>query len=136
MGIGFTDVVKRPTGSATDVSAEELRHGTIILTKKLEVAGAPLVVFAFKGAAVQLLGSFAGNGFLPDALLGPSQVYVIPGPYERRDTVDQALGSLAHWWGSHGSAMAPGISLVSTEGSAPEDRGPVAFDLVDQLIYV
>jgi double-stranded uracil-DNA glycosylase len=102
MGIGFTDVVKRPTASATEVSAEELRHGATILTKKLEVAGAPLVVFAFKGAAVQLLGPFAGNGFLPDAQLGPSQVYVMPGPYERRDTVDQTLGSLAHWWQSHG----------------------------------
>lgn len=102
MGIGFTDVVKRPTDLAAEVSAEELRHGAIILTKKLEAAGAPLVLFAFKGAAVQLLGPFAGNGFLPDAQLGPSQVYVMPGPYERRDTVDQALGSLARWWGSRG----------------------------------
>jgi len=102
MGIGFTDVVKRPTGSATEVSAEELRYGATILTKKLEVAGAPLVVFAFKGAAVQLLGPVARNGFLPDTQLGPSQVFVMPGPFERRDTVDQALASLAHWWRTHG----------------------------------
>lgn len=102
MGIGFTDVVKRPTGSATEVSAEELRYGATILTKKLEEVGAPLVVFAFKGGAVQLLGPFAGNGFLPDAQLGLSQVYVMPGPFERRDTVDEALGSLAHWWRSNG----------------------------------
>lgn len=102
MGIGFTDVVKRPTGSATGLSAEELRYGATTLTNKLEVVGAPLVVFAFKGAAVQLLGQFAGNGFLPDVQLGPSQVYVMPGPFERRDTVDQALDSLAHWWQSNG----------------------------------
>lgn len=102
VGIGFTDVVKRPTRSATEVSAEELRYGATILTKKLEEVGAPLVVFAFKTPAVQLLGPFAGNGFLPNAQLRPSQIYVMPGPFERRDTVDQALVSLAHWWRSNG----------------------------------
>lgn len=98
MGVGFTDVVKRPTGSASELSAKEFAHGAAILQKKLEAIGAPLVVFAFKGAAAQLLGPFAGNGFLSEAQVGPSQVYVMPGPFEKRETVHQALESLAHWW--------------------------------------
>src|SRR4051794_28870307 len=34
-GIGFTDVVKRPTPSAKDVSSVELRHGADHLAAKL-----------------------------------------------------------------------------------------------------
>jgi TDG/mug DNA glycosylase family protein len=65
LGIGFTDVVKRSTGSSVEVDAAELRHGATILAAKLETWGAPLVVFVFKGAAGQVLGRLKGNGFVP-----------------------------------------------------------------------
>jgi TDG/mug DNA glycosylase family protein len=96
-GVGFTDIVKRSTGSSTEVTPAELRHGAEILTRKLVAAGAPLVVFAFKQAAVSLFGTFNGNGFVPDLRLGAGRVFVMPGPFERRDTADQTLDSLKLW---------------------------------------
>src|SRR5207249_3990083 len=54
-GIGFTDVVKRPTANADQVSAE-LAEGRQDLEHKLADIDAPLVIFVFKPAAEILLG--------------------------------------------------------------------------------
>lgn len=51
-GIGFTDIVKRPTPSADAVGAEELRYGAAILAGKLEVVAPPVLIFPFKAVAV------------------------------------------------------------------------------------
>lgn len=97
LGIGFTDVVKRPTSSASALMQEELRHGAAVLTHKLEAWGAPLVVFVFKGSAEAIIGSFQGNGFLPGVRVGLSEVFVMPGPYERRERVAEVLYALQGW---------------------------------------
>ncbi len=91
---GFTDVVKRPTARAADLTADELRHGLADLERKLVAVGAPLVIFAFKQAATTLLGDFAGNGFIDGRKVGSSQVFVMPGPYEKTKRVQAVLGEL------------------------------------------
>jgi TDG/mug DNA glycosylase family protein len=96
-GVGFTDIVKRPTRSSSEVSRAELRHGAEVLAGKLARWEAPLVVFAFKNAATQLLGRFDGNGFVADLRVGRSDVFVMPGPYESRQKVDHTLESLRQW---------------------------------------
>ena len=93
-GVGFTDVVKRPTASASDLSRSELEHGLADLEAKLAEAGAPLVIFAFKKAATTLLGHFAGNGFVSGLRVGASDVFVMPGPYERSETAEATLDEL------------------------------------------
>jgi double-stranded uracil-DNA glycosylase len=35
-GIGFTDIVKRPTPSGKDIAATEYQHGKRLLTAKIE----------------------------------------------------------------------------------------------------
>jgi TDG/mug DNA glycosylase family protein len=96
-GIGFTDVVKRPTKSAGDLRTDELSHGLGDLRRKLEAAGAPLVIFAFKKAATTLLGDFDGNGFVRPLMVGPSEVFVMPGPYEKTAVANATLESLRSW---------------------------------------
>lgn len=96
-GIGFTDVVKRPTSRADELSDADLSAGRAALEAKLTKLGVPLVIFAFKKAAVTLLGPFPGNGFIDGASLGASRVFVMPGPYEARSTADPTLASLADW---------------------------------------
>jgi TDG/mug DNA glycosylase family protein len=93
-GVGFTDVVKRPTRGAADLASGELESGRGELEGKLIDAKVPLVIFAFKKAAVTLLGPFDGNGFVP-ARLGGAEVFVMPGPYESAETADATLRTLA-----------------------------------------
>lgn len=95
-GVGFTDVVKRPTRSAADLRPGELEHGRAALEEKLTDAAVPLVIFAFKKAATTLLGDFRGNGFIGKRL-GPAEVFVMPGPYESAATADATLEGLRRW---------------------------------------
>lgn len=55
-GVGFTDLVKRPTPADQDVTDEEREYGRPILERKLRDADPQLVIFAFKSAAKTLLG--------------------------------------------------------------------------------
>lgn len=96
-GVGFTDVVKRPTPSADDLDRVELEFGRHGLESKLESIGAPLVIFAFKRAAITLLGPFPGNGFVDGLALDRSLVFVMPGPYEAKASADSTLDELRHW---------------------------------------
>lgn len=94
-GIGFTDVVKRPTRSAKEVTSQELDHGRSLLEARLASVGAPLLIFVFKQAATTLIGSFEGHGLLPPTRrLYGARMFVMPGPYERRTLVQQALREL------------------------------------------
>lgn len=47
-GVGFTDLVKRPTARAQELPPEEYEHGRAALVEKLTAAGAPLVIFTYK----------------------------------------------------------------------------------------
>jgi TDG/mug DNA glycosylase family protein len=94
LGVGFTDVVKRPTPRATGVTREELRHGADLLERKLTAVAAPLVIFTYKVGAEQVFGRFKGHGFVDGLQLAGSTVFVMPGPMERQDRVDVALAAL------------------------------------------
>lgn len=97
-GVGFTDVVKRPSVGADEVSSEELSHGRGLLEKKLEKLAIPRLIFTFKKAAVELLGEFDGNGLLAGVKIGEAEIFVMPGPMEKADTALPTLGRLKAWW--------------------------------------
>jgi TDG/mug DNA glycosylase family protein len=96
-GIGFTDIVKRPTASAKLVKAAEYEHGQGLLEAKLAKYRPQLVIFTFKKAAQTLFGSFAGNGFMPGLKVARSEVFVMPGPYEGAATARATMRELAAW---------------------------------------
>ena len=79
-GIGFTDIVKRPTGKASEVRREEFEHGRELLREKIEAAAPRLVIFTFKKTAEVLFGPIAGNGLIHGRELGGAPVFVMPGP--------------------------------------------------------
>lgn len=94
-GVGFTDIVKRPTEKASQVHPQEYEHGQGLLEAKLEQYRPRLVIFTFKETAKKLFGSFSGNGFVSGLHLAHSDVFVMPGPYESRSTASETLGELA-----------------------------------------
>ncbi len=93
-GVGFTDLVKRPTGRADELTPDELRHGRQVLERKLSDLDGPVLVFPFKAAAVALVGRFDGNGWLDRTFAG-CRLFVMPGPCERRDSADSTIATLA-----------------------------------------
>lgn len=94
-GIGFTDIVKRPSARAEEVRPEELRHGRELVCRKLSRVRPRLVIFTYKAAATAMFGSFAGNGFVSGLRLADIPVFVMPGPYEARATAERTLAALA-----------------------------------------
>lgn len=99
-GVGFTDVVKRPTARAQGLRPGELDHGSELLDDKLTGLHVPRVLFTFKAGAEALLGPLDGHGLLAGRTLAEAEVFVMPGPMERTDRLQHALRQLAHWWAS------------------------------------
>lgn len=93
-GIGFTDIVKRPTARAGTISTAELEHGGELLSEKLRKIRPPLLIFTYKKPVTALLGAFKGHGHRPEFEFEGAQVFVMPGPYERADRVADSLEQL------------------------------------------
>lgn len=94
-GLGFTDVVKRPTASAAELRRGELEHGAALLRAKIDQAGTSVVICTFKAAAEALVGRIAGYGWVEGRTVEGADLFVMPGPYEAAARVDVALASLA-----------------------------------------
>lgn len=95
LGIGFTDLVKRPTGRAGEVTAAEMKHGVEILERKLSDLGSPTLIFPFKKTAQTLVGPFDGNGWLPSQRFADCELFVMPGPYEAKISAERTIATLA-----------------------------------------
>jgi len=83
--IGFTDLVKRATGRASELAAEEYEQGTHVLRKKL-VRHAPAIAWFHGVSAYRLFLTHTGTprakivaGLQPE-LIGPSKIFVTPNP--------------------------------------------------------
>ena len=100
-GIGFTDIVKRPTPRAADLKPAEFEHGRDLLAAKLEECAPELVIFTYKKTAETLFGPFPANGFV-DRRIGRSEAFVMPGPYESAETAGRTLRQLAARWSERG----------------------------------
>jgi TDG/mug DNA glycosylase family protein len=99
-GIGFTDVVKRPTARAHDLRPGELEHGRELLEAKLARLRIPKVMFTFKAGAEALLGPLKGPGLQDGQTLASTEIFVMPGPVARTDLIEETLCALRAWWKS------------------------------------
>ncbi len=93
-GIGFTDLVKRPSARAHHLEPADFAAGREPLLAKLEEARPALVLFSYKRSAEVLCGRFRGHGRVPGLAVAGIPAFVMPGPMERRDRVATALGEL------------------------------------------
>ena len=122
-GVGFTDIVKRPTVGEKDLVAGELEHGRGLLTQKLEALGVPLVVCVFRHPVEALLGRGVAGG--PGLQLARTdwgaRVFRMPGPFETPARADLVMAELhrvgeQRWTSSDLSFKASGLSLSRTSG--------------------
>jgi TDG/mug DNA glycosylase family protein len=94
-GHGLTDLVKRPTRSATDVSKRELEAGVETLKGKIQAWRPGLVLFAFKQPARVLLGPGVKPGLGRE--LEGVRTFLLTGPYAPTgdaQRIDAELGEL------------------------------------------
>lgn len=97
-GVGFTDVVKRPSSGAKDLRSADYDFGRERLLARLLGNHPRLVVFTYKTGAVKLFGkNFEGHGFVRGLSIGESAVFLMPGPYEKRQRARPSLNALAEW---------------------------------------
>lgn len=92
-GVGFTDIIKRPTAGAKELRVEEYEVGKPLLREKIEALKPRLVIFTFKKTATILFGGFPGSGCIGKEI-GGSQVFVMPGPYAPGAAVEAQLAQL------------------------------------------
>ena len=96
-GVGFTDIVKRPSARAHELSAAEFSHGRAALEEKLAANAPGLVIFTYKKSATALCGRFPGHGFVPGIEVAGIRTFVMPGPYEQADRAAESLAGLRDW---------------------------------------
>jgi TDG/mug DNA glycosylase family protein len=85
-GLGFTDIVKRPTARSSDISDSELFIGAPTLASRIEVARGALVIFVFKRAF---------DASASDLVKRAWRVARMPGPYAAREQVEASMRDLA-----------------------------------------
>ncbi|MGP0048233.1 MAG: uracil-DNA glycosylase family protein [Solirubrobacteraceae bacterium] len=90
-GVGFTDVVKRPTSNARQLRRAEFDYGRGLLAEKLDAVEPRVVIVTSREAAERLFG----KGTVPGVTLAGADVFVMPGPYERSATATRLLDELA-----------------------------------------
>jgi double-stranded uracil-DNA glycosylase len=97
-GLGFTDVVQRPTAREAGLRPGELAHGRRLLEARLAEHAIPRIVFTYKAAARALLGTFDGFGLRPGRPLAGAEVFVMSGPMAPRADRERAIAELREWW--------------------------------------
>lgn len=93
-GVGFTDIVKRPSRGEGDVGKDEIAYGAKTLGEKLGARGVPLIVCVFRHPVAALLGSAGTPGLQSRTTSWGAQVFRMPGPYERRERVAEIMAEL------------------------------------------
>lgn len=81
-GVGFTDIVKRPTPREVGVRAAELAHGRDLLAIKLASRHVRLVIAVYRQPVLALLGAEGTPGVQPTRTSWGAQVFRLPGPFE------------------------------------------------------
>ncbi|PTL71767.1 hypothetical protein C1I63_02180 [Rathayibacter caricis DSM 15933] len=93
-GIGFTDVVKRPTRSEGGVGAIEIEYGRRTLNDKLAALDVPLVICVFRHPVGALLGDEGRPGLQAGRTEWGAMVFRLPGPFDERDRAAAVMATL------------------------------------------
>ena len=93
-GIGFTDIVKRPTAGEGGVSKAEIVYGAPLLASKLEAYGVNLIICVFRHPVKALLGTEGSPGLIEKRTTWGGRIFRMPGPYEAADSASRIVADL------------------------------------------
>lgn len=115
-GIGFTDVVKRPTPSAAELGRAELRAGVADLLEKLRAFAPRIACFhgitGYRSVHEVLAGKTAAPALgLQDVSVGATRIFLAPNP----------SGANAHFSRDEQVRWYDALAALADEGHAPAD---------------
>lgn len=93
-GVGFTDLVKRPTVGEKDLESTELALGRQLLADKLAIRRPAVVVCVFRQAVRALLGTEGPPGIQPTTAPWGGKVFRMPGPFAPTGSVGPVMAEL------------------------------------------
>lgn len=93
-GVGFTDIVKRPTRGESDVSHVELEYGKTRLEMQLAERDVGLIISVFRHPVEALLGKAGAPGLQEIRTSWGAQVFRMPGPFEKREIAEAVMAAL------------------------------------------
>jgi TDG/mug DNA glycosylase family protein len=93
-GVGFTDLVRRPSIRENDVSRVELAHGRARLERTLADSDVPQVICVFRQPAEALLGLPTKLGYQEERTSWGARVFRMPGPFEKREVVAAVMATI------------------------------------------
>lgn len=94
-GVGFTDVIKRPTRGENDVTPNEIDFGRESLVLALQEHQVPLVICVFRHPVAALLGTSGRPGFQAQTTQWGARLFRMPGPFARAEEVIQPMRALS-----------------------------------------
>lgn len=93
-GVGFTDLVKRPSRGEGDITQAEQEHGRAELITQLSARAVPLVICVFRHPANAIMGGKSEIGFQHQPTPWGGHLFRMPGPYENRSVAASHLATL------------------------------------------
>lgn len=94
-GVGFTDIVKRPSHGEGDVGADEIHYGSAQLADNLRSRHVGLIVSVFRHPVKVLLGSEGVAGMQSKRTSWGARVFRMPGPFDKRENVERVMLELS-----------------------------------------
>jgi TDG/mug DNA glycosylase family protein len=99
-GVGFADLVRRPTVSEKVLGKEEIKTGADRLRAELTRRHVPLVISVYRHAAVHFSSNKkAKPGFVNPHGIPGTNIFRMPGPYAAAEYRDEIMGELREFLG-------------------------------------
>jgi TDG/mug DNA glycosylase family protein len=95
-GVGFADLVRRPTPSAVDLPDSEIEYGRELLEAKMAAHEVPLVIAIYAPPVEVLMGTKAQPGYQSELTSWGARVFNLPRPYLKSEMAAEVMASL-HW---------------------------------------
>lgn len=77
------------------MTEEEFLYGKTLVSDKISIYKPRMLIFSFKKAAQALFGPIEGNGIIDGVSVEGVPIFVMPGPYAKREVVVQKLEELS-----------------------------------------
>lgn len=93
-GVGFADLVRRPTPSATDLRDSEIEYGRALFEGKMATHQVPLVIAIYAPPVEALLRTQAQPGYQSELTSWGARVFNLPRPYLKLELAADVMATL------------------------------------------
>jgi TDG/mug DNA glycosylase family protein len=93
-GVGFADLVRRPTPSAAHLPDREIEYGRELFERRMTAREVPLVIAIYAPPVEALLGTKAQPGYQSELTSWGARVFNLPRPYLKSELAAEVMATL------------------------------------------